>query len=371
MTADPLVPPGTTAAYDVTREELQLAARNHGMPLETMRFDITPVGLHYLLIHYDIPKVDPAQWTLEITGAVQRLATFTLDDLRGRDAVTTPVTLECAGNGRARLSPRTLSQPWLLEAIGTGEWTGTPLWPLLEEAGLAADVVDVVFTGLDRGVEGGAEQRYERSLTPDQIRNGEVLLVYGLNGAPLPPQHGFPLRLLVPGWYGMASVKWLSHITASTERFAGYQQARAYRYRADPDDTGEPVTRIQVRSLMVPPGIPDFFTRQRYVRPGPVLIEGRAWSGAGAIDRVEVSVDDGEHWTEAELDEPIGRHAWQGWRMPWDATPGPHVLVCRATDTAGNSQPLEHRWNLGGYAVNTVHRVGVEVTEHPPDTAAG
>lgn len=367
MTADALVPPGTTAAIDLTREELQLAARNHGMPLETMRFDITPVGLHYLLIHYDIPQVDPAQWTLEVAGAVERPAVYTLDDLRARDAVTHPVTMECAGNGRARLNPRALSQPWLLEAIGTGEWTGTPLWPLLEEAGLTSDVVDIVFTGLDRGVEAGVEQRYERSLTPEQVRDGEVLLVYGLNGAPLPPQHGFPLRLLVPGWYGMASVKWLSHITASTDPFTGYQQTRAYRYRADADDVGEPVTRIQVRSLMVPPGIPDFFTRQRYVQPGPVLLEGRAWSGSGDIDRVEISVDDGEQWVAAELEKPMGRYAWQGWRLRWQAVPGTHVLVCRATDTAGNSQPLDHRWNLGGYAVNTVHRVPVVVTEHPPD----
>jgi DMSO/TMAO reductase YedYZ molybdopterin-dependent catalytic subunit len=367
MTADALVPAGTTAAADVTREELQLAARNHGMPLETMRFDITPVGLHYLLIHYDIPRVDPAQWALAVGGAVERPATYTLDDLRARDAVTGPVTMECAGNGRARLSPRALSQPWLHEAIGTGEWTGTPLWPLLQEARLAADVVDIVFAGLDRGVEGGVEQCYERSLTPEQVRDEEVLLVYELNGAPLPPQHGFPLRLLVPGWYGMASVKWLARITAATEPFSGYQQARAYRYRADADDRGEPVTRIQVRSLMVPPGIPDFYTRQRYVRPGPVLLEGRAWSGAGPIDRVEVSDDGGERWEEAELDAPLGQHAWQGWRLRWQAQPGTHQLVCRATDAEGNKQPLDHRWNLGGYAVNTVHRVPVVVTEHPPD----
>ena len=366
MTADALVPPGTTAADDVTREELGLATRNHGMPLEAMRFDVTPVGLHYLLIHYDIPTVDVDRWTLEIGGAVDRPASYTLDDLRARERVTRPVTMECAGNGRALLSPRALSQPWLLEAVGTGTWTGTPLWPLLEDAGPTSEVVDVVFSGLDRGVEGGEEQHYARSLTPAQVREEEVLLVYGLNGGPLPPQHGFPLRLLVPGWYGMTSVKWLHRITASTERFTGYQQARAYRYRTDADDVGEPVTRMEVRSLMVPPGIPDFFTRQRYVRPGPVTLDGRAWSGWGAIDVVDVSVDGGEHWMPAELDPPADRHAWQRWRLTWEATPGTHELVCRATDTAGNSQPLEHRWNLGGYGVNTVHRVPVVVTDQPP-----
>ena len=367
MSADALVPPGTTAAEDITRDELQLAARNHGMPLEAMRYDVTPVGLHYLLIHYDIPRVEPAQWALDIAGEVARPRTFTLDELRDRPAVTRPVTMECAGNGRARLTPRALSQPWLLEAVGTGEWTGTPLWPLLEEAGLGPQVVDIVFTGLDRGVEGGIEQCYERSLTPAQVRDDEALLVYALNGAPLPPQHGFPLRLLVPGWYGMTSVKWLRRISASTEPFRGYQQARAYRYRDAPDDEGEPVTRMAVRSLMVPPGIPDFATRRRFVRPGAVEIEGRAWSGWDAIVRVDVSVDGGERWWAADLDPPSARHAWQGWRCTWDAVAGTHEVVCRATDAAGNSQPLEHRWNLGGYAVNTVQRVPVVVTEQPPE----
>jgi sulfane dehydrogenase subunit SoxC len=359
-------PAGTVASDQITREELQLAARNHGMPLEAMRYDVTPVGLHYLLTHYDIPVIDGDAWRLQIDGAVERPSLLSLDDLQARETVTRPVTMECAGNGRARLSPRALSQPWLLEAIGTGSWTGTPLWPLLDEAGLSPDVVDVVFTGADRGVEGGTEQHYERSLTPAQARTDGPLLVHGLNGAPLPPQHGFPVRLLVPGWYGMTSVKWLTRITASTEPFAGYQQATAYRYRNDPDDVGEPVTRMVVRSLMVPPGIPDFYTRARYVAPGEVTLTGRAWSGAGTIARVEVSTDDGASWSDAELDEAVGDHAWQGWRFVWNATAGGHVLACRATDNAGETQPDEHRWNLGGYAVNTVHRVPVTVTAHPP-----
>jgi DMSO/TMAO reductase YedYZ molybdopterin-dependent catalytic subunit len=273
-------PTGTTADDRILREELQLATRNHGMPLEALHHDVTPVGLHYLLIHYDIPVVDAASWALAIGGAVERPLTVTLEDLWAREAVTRPVTMECAGNGRARLSPRALSQPWLLEAVGTGHWTGTPVWPLLDEAGLADDVVDVVFTGLDRGVEGGVEQHYARALTPEQLRLEDALLVYELNGAPLPPQHGFPVRLLVPGWYGMTSVKWLTSIEASTAAFAGYQQARAYRYRTEPDETGEPVTRMAVRSLLAPPGVPDFFTRRRHLRPGDVTLTGRAWRSA-------------------------------------------------------------------------------------------
>src|SRR5437867_3655084 len=156
-------PPGTTTG-DVTADELRLAARNHALPLEALRDPITPAGLHYLLIHYDIPAVDPDAWRLQIDGAVERPLALSLGDLRRRDEVTRAITLECAGNGRALLEPRPLSQPWLAEAVGTAEWTGVPLAPLLEEAGLGDDVVEILFTGLDRGIEGGVEQAYQRSL---------------------------------------------------------------------------------------------------------------------------------------------------------------------------------------------------------------
>lgn len=360
-------PTGTTASVDITREELQLAARNHGMPLEAMQHDVTPVGLHYLLIHYDIPMLDAQMWRLAIDGAVRSPGRLTLDDVRARPAVTRPVTMECAGNGRSSLSPRALSQPWLVEAVGTGEWTGTPLWPLLADAGLGDDVVDIVFTGADRGVEGGQEQRYQRSLSPAQARDEDALLVYALNGAPLPPQHGFPLRLLVPGWYGMTSVKWLTRITASTAPFAGYQQAHAYRFRDAPGDEGVPVTRMHVRSLMVPPGVPDFYTRRRHLRAGRVTLAGRAWSGAGHVVSVEVSTDGGATWRAARLDPPAVAYAWQHWSVGWDADEGEHELLCRATDSAGATQPLEPAWNLGGYAANAAHRVPVIVSGHTDD----
>src|SRR5688572_7524080 len=253
----------------ISLDELQLAARNHGMPLEALRHEITPQGLHYLLVHYDIPVVDPAEWRLRV-GALE----LSLEELRAREAVTRPVTMECAGNGRARLEPRPVSQPWLAEAIGTAEWTGAPLGPLLRDAGMPDGTVDVVFTALDRGVEGGVEQVYRRSLSVEDALRDDVLLAYAMNGTPLLPQHGFPLRLVVPGWYGMTSVKWLQAIEFSAEPFAGYQQANGYRFRQDPDEPGTPVTRIEPRSLMVPPGIPDFMTRRRFVAPGRVRLEG-------------------------------------------------------------------------------------------------
>jgi sulfane dehydrogenase subunit SoxC len=358
------VPTGTTASREITREELQLATRNHGMPLEALRYPVTPLGLHYLLIHYDIPVVDPAAWRLVVDGRVGRTLELTLDDLRRRPSRTRRVTMECAGNGRARLEPRPLSQPWLLEAVGTAEWTGTPLWPLLREAGVADDAVEVVFTGLDRGIEGGIEQRYQRSLPLAEVRGEDVLLAWAANGQPLPPQHGFPLRLLVPGWYGMTSVKWLARVTVVSQPFGGYQQVRAYRYRNAPEEDGEPVTRVAPRSLLVPPGIPDFMSRRRFVPPGPCRVEGRAWSGWAPISSVEVSADGGGTWARAELGPPDEPGAWQGWSYRWEPPGlGEYELCCRATDASGRQQPLEPRWNLGGYAGNEVHRVPVTVSD--------
>jgi sulfane dehydrogenase subunit SoxC len=156
--------PATLSSADISPAELGLAARNHALPLEALRHAITPVGLHYLLIHYDIPAVDPSSFRLEIGGAVERSLSLSLDDLRARERLTMPVTFECAGNGRALLSPRPVSQPWLTGAVGTAEWAGTPLQPLLEEAGVKEGVVEAAFLGLDRGVEGGVAQDYERAL---------------------------------------------------------------------------------------------------------------------------------------------------------------------------------------------------------------
>src|SRR5215218_10247161 len=328
-----VAPAGTAAGQGITTEELRLAARNHALPLEALRYDITPPGLHYLLIHYDIPAVDPDTFRLELGGAVERPLTLSLDDLRARPHVAQPVTFECAGNGRALLEPRPVSQPWLTEAVGTAEWGGATLAPLLEEAGASARAVEILFSAQDRGVEGGVPQAYERALPVGEVAH--ALLAYEMNGAPLPPQHGFPLRLVVPGWYGMQNVKWLTRITVLEEPFQGFQNAVGYRlYDAD-GVAGEPVRRMLPRSLMVPPGVPDFLTRERLLEPGSVTLEGRAWSGYGEIASVDVSTDGGATFAPARLADPLGPAAWRGWSFDWDAASGEHVLSSRATDAAG------------------------------------
>src|SRR4051812_46561647 len=264
------------------------------MPLEALRYPVTPGGLHYLLIHYDIPFVDPAMFELSVGGVVSRPLTLSLDELRARPAVELEVTMECAGNGRALLpDPRPVSQPWFPEAVGTGAWRGTPLAPLLSEAEPGKGAREVVFTGLDRGFEGGSEQVYERSLSLEEALREDVLLAYEMNGAPLLPQHGFPLRLVVPGWYGMTHVKWLTRIAVVDAPFGGYQMTHAYLMRRGEDDAGEPLTRMYPRALMVPPGLPDFPTRERTLVAGATTIEGRAWSGWAPVAAVEVSTDGG------------------------------------------------------------------------------
>jgi DMSO/TMAO reductase YedYZ molybdopterin-dependent catalytic subunit len=347
----------------ISLEELQLAARNHGLPLEALRWDLTPVGLHYLLTHYDIPEVDPEAWRLEVDGLVERPLSLGLDELRALPSAEVVSTMECAGNGRALVEPHVISQPWLLEAVGTARWGGVPVAAVLDEAGVRDGAVEVLFTGLDRGVEGGEEQDYARSLALEDARRAEVLLAYEVNGAPLPPQHGFPLRLLVPGWYGMTSVKWLARITVLDEPFTGYQQDHSYRVRVEEDEPGEPIRWMQVRALMVPPGIPDFRTRRRFVPAGECAVTGRAWSGEADVERVAVSTDGGSTWADAVLEPAsLGRWAWRRWRYAWDAVPGDHELCCRAHDAAGGVQPLEAPWNLGGYVNNAVQRVTVTVT---------
>ncbi len=343
------------------REEIQLALRNKGMPLEGLRYPVTPTTMHYLLVHFDIPQVNVEEWRLDVGGLVSKSLRLSLEDIVRRPAVTLAITMECAGNGRALLNPRPINQPWGLEAVGTAEWTGTPLRGVLEEAGLKDEAVEILFTGLDRGVQGDEVQSYQRSLSVDEAMREEVLLAYRMNGEPLPPPHGYPLRLVVPCWYGMTSVKWLDRIEAVGEPFHGYQMDRSYRISQTEDEAGEPVTLIKVRSLMAPPGIPDYMTRDRLVEAGPVTLTGKAWAGRLGVSRVELSVDGGATWSDAELGEQVSPYAWTTWSFGWDARPGRHTLCVRATDSGGNVQPVDQPWTYLGMSNNMVQRVDVLV----------
>lgn len=345
-----------------SEDEVRLANRNSGILLESLQHDVTPTGMHYLLTHFDVPYIDTETHKLEFSNGFESPFSLSLEDIRTLPQVTLPVTLECAGNGRTGLSPRTHSMPWGYEAVGTSQWTGTPLAPLIKLAKPIAEAIEIAFIGTDKGFDKGVEHAFGRSLTLDQIESLDVMLVHSMNGQPLLPQHGAPLRLIVPGWYGMASVKWLSRIEALDRPYQGFQQVNTYRYREHIDDPGRPVTSIRVKSLMTPPGVPDWITRLRHVRPGPVEIVGRAWSGNGRpIAKVEFT--DGHDWQDVKVSPPQSQYAWSKWTVKWEAEPGEHILRCRATDNNGDTQPLEPRWDASGFGNNAVQRVSVYVSD--------
>ena len=345
-------------------EELQLAARNHGMPLEALRYPLTPVGLHYLLIHYDIPAVDPASWRLDDRGEGRAPASLRLEELRARPAVELTVTMECAGNGRARLGPAS-AQPAVARRGG-----GDGALARSAAAGAARGVRrrrrcrrGASSRASTAGSRMATSRTSQRSLPLAEALRDEVLLAYEINGQPLPPQHGFPLRLLVPGWYGMANVKWLAAITVVDRPFDGTQQLMSYRLRQDASEEGRPLTRMLPRALLVPPGIADFPTRSRTVAAGALSVGGTGVVGVGpdlggrGLHRRRGEL--GAARIVRDLDSPVGL-------VPLDAstgsaTPGAHELRCRARDAAGNAQPDDPIWNLGGYANNAVQRVAVVV----------
>ena len=350
---------------DFSAAETTLAFRNHGMHAELLREPITPLGAHYLLIHFDIPALSAAGYQLAVQGRVRHQLNLSLNDIKSRPVVTQDVTMECAGTGRSTVHPRAVYVPWAKEDIGTYRWTGTPLRPILEQAGLLSDAVEVLFTGWDTGVDLGVEHAFERSLPIAEALRDEVMVVWDANGQQLLPQHGFPLRVIVPRWYGMASVKWLRAITVLNKPFTGVEQAQVYRYQQQKGELGEPVTVKRVHSVIVPPGIPDAISRHRFIAPGRHVIQGTAWSGSGRIARVELSSDGAQTWSDAEL-VPVSTDpfAWTQWRTTWDVSvPGNYELACRATDVDGNIQPVDpqQRWNRQGMGINGVQRLRVTV----------
>ncbi|OLC19813.1 MAG: hypothetical protein AUH33_05015 [Chloroflexi bacterium 13_1_40CM_68_21] len=314
---------------------------------------ITPAGSHYVRTHFPIPQ---APREIAVEGAVGRPMSITFDEIHTLPAKTLAVTLECAGNGRRFLEPKVPGEQWGLGAVGTAEWTGTPLRAVLELAAPDPSAVEVLFRGADEGVPKDLGKRiaYERSLPIDDARGDDVLLAYLMNGEEIPREHGGPLRLVVPGWYGMASVKWISRITLLDRPFAGFYQTD--RYVLD----GSPLRMIAPRAVLT---YPQDGTRHERA----LWIAGFAWSGAAPIARVELSTDGGKSWAKVPhaflQDSP--RYAWRPFRMEHLLIRGSGVqhwsLVVRATDALGNTQPTEASWNALGYANNALRTVRVEV----------
>jgi DMSO/TMAO reductase YedYZ molybdopterin-dependent catalytic subunit len=316
-----------------------------------------PNAHFYVRNHFDIPDLDPAIWRLAVKGRVERPLSLSLNELRSMPSLARIVTLECAGNGRSLMRPAVPGERWDLGAVSTAEWTGVPLIEVLELAGPLAGAREVIFRGADAGrVEGRtATVPFERSLTLDVARQRDVLLAYAMNGEPLPVQHGFPVRLIVPNWYAVASVKWLTAIDVVDEPFTGYYQTEKYVYEWERDGrvVREPVGLQHVRALIVDPAW------DREIRRGPVTVRGVAWSGDAPIARVDVSAGGGP-WQEAHLLGDGSRQHWQWWELPIQMErPGASELRARATDLAGASQPERPEWNRLGYGNNAIHAVRV------------
>lgn len=366
-------PPPQTNADDFSRAEVQLAVRNHGFQLEAGSQPITPLGEHYLLTHFDTQFLSSDGYSVALGGYVANPQKLSLQNIMARRSFDQVVTMECAGVGRRALAPRPVYVPWDHDAIGTYRWTGTPLRPLLEQAGVMPGAVEVVFSGWDHGVDLGIEHVFERSLPIDEAMRDEVMLAWAHNGESLLPEHGFPLRLVVPSWYGMASVKWLRAITVLPQPFQGVEQTQVYIYQSVKDGPYAPVQQKRVNSVMVPPGSPDVLSRTRFVRAGKYTLEGKAWSGHGSITAVEVSTDGGGTWQQAHL-SPVSSdpYAWVSWSANWTAQRGSYTLLCRAQDDAGNVQPVDPGalWNLGGNGAAASDRTNTVVLPFSEDILA-
>jgi DMSO/TMAO reductase YedYZ molybdopterin-dependent catalytic subunit len=360
-------PPPQVYWRSISDPELALAFRCHGMMPEFLRDDVTPLGVHYLLNHFAIPNLSADAYAVAIGGKVQTPRKISLTEIQGRQQLKQAVTMECAGTGRRSLSPRPVYVPWDKECIGTYQWIGTPLAPLLQQAGIDPSAVEVLFSGWDSGVDLGIEHVFERSLPLAEALRDEVMLAWAANGQPLLPEHGFPLRLIVPSWYGMASVKWLRAITVLDEPFQGVQQKQVYIYEKTKDDPqAKPVQRKHVNSAIMPIGYPDLMSRTAFAAPGTYTVRGRAWSGNGTVTNVDFSTDGGASWQAAQVQRTLGDpFAWVNWQASWNASAGEFVLACRATDETGQTQPLDPQavWNLGGNGVNEIAQLPVLVQD--------
>lgn len=320
---------------------------------------VMPNAHFYVRNHFQIPNLDPTTFRLTVGGLVERPLSLSLYDLHNMRSQTLVVTLECAGNGRTLFHPPIEGEKWNLGAVSTAEWTGVPLIEVLDRAGIRAGVREVLFRGADGGMLDGHAglTRFERSLQLDHVRDADLLLAYAMNGEPLPIQHGYPVRLVAPSWYAVASVKWLTEIELIDRPFDGYYQVDKYWYEWERDGqlVREPVTLQHVRALITEP------TPNNEARRGELAIRGVAWSGAAPIARVEVSVGGGS-WQEARLVSERKRHSWQWWELVTHIEEsGVVTLRARATDLAGRTQPEQAEWNRLGYGNNAIHEVLVRI----------
>jgi DMSO/TMAO reductase YedYZ molybdopterin-dependent catalytic subunit len=348
-----------TANVDLAQQRaslvmIQAEPFNAEAPPEGLLGAITPTELHYVRSNFALPAHDG---NLVVGGAVAKPLTLTLDDLRALPAIERTVTLECAGNARLDMKPLPVGEPWGGYAVSTASWVGARLYQVLDAAQPAATGVEVVFTGADHGpYYQYTDLRFIRSLPLSLVANpaSEILIAYEMNGEPLNADHGAPFRLIVPHWFGVASIKWLARMDVVTEPYQGEFQTSHYMYEwADRPHESVSLMRVRARITDPAPGAT--------IPVGTYTVRGKAWSGTGPVTNVDISLTGEGEWLPAQLESPAGPYQWQDWSFTWQVPkPGRHSLRARATDAAGNVQPDVPPWNRLGYGNNAVEVIYVQ-----------
>ena len=351
---------GNTQLTVISADPMCASAR-----LSSLDEGITPTANYFIRNHFGVPNIDVSTWSISIWGEVDNPVMVRYDELLEMPSREMKTLLECAGNSRSTMQPPAEGVAWDHGAVGTARWKGVSVSTVLNQASVREIAKNVLFEGADYGRERNApgalaprELSYAMSLPMEKVLHPDTMLAYEMNGETLPPEHGYPVRLLVPGWYGMASVKWLANIRVLEQPFRGFHENDYYVYVAEgaDDSTGQRVSTIKVKSLITSP------SRGELVPVGTHKIRGVAWSGQGPITKVEVSTDDGVQWHEAEVERADSPYGWQHWEYDWETGhPGHYLLRARAVDEQGNVQPSQAQWNFRGYSVNSIHVVPVTV----------
>jgi len=343
------------------------------MPLEGFKNWITPVDSFFVRSHNYTPSVTLAEWKLQIDGEVERPVALTMDDLKKLPRVELVGVLECAGNGRGFYRPQVAGTQWQWGSVGNARWTGVRLADVLKRAGIKASGREILFDGADEPL--GTMPDFRRTITREKALHPDTLLAYEMNGQPLTPDHGFPLRVIPPGWAGDSWVKWLTHIQVLPQEYDGFWMKTAYRYPLHLGPPGvavdpaamRPVASLRVKSVIASPLDP------YHADAAPVRVQGAAWSGPSPVTKVEISADSGRTWQSALLNPEKTPYGWRLWNATWTPkAPGFYTLMARAWDASGNTQPFVQEWNPSGYLWNVVPQVrlalGVEAVPVPSVT---
>jgi len=329
----------------------------------TLNGFLTPSESFYIRNHFAIPKIDRDQWRLKVEGSVERPLELSFDEIAKLSSTTRPLLLECAGNGRVFLTPAARGVAWQFGAVGNAEWTGAPLAEVLNKAGVKKSAVEVVLEGADSGAVADPQSPgpipFARSLPLEKAKSPEVLLAYQMNGKDLATAHGAPLRAIVGGWYGMASIKWLSRIIVVEKPHHGFFQAVDYCYfeRQNGLASVVPITSMPVKSQIAQPALAETILAGK-----PYRVAGAAWAGEADISKVDVSVDGGKSWHAAKLDDKSQPFCWRLWEWEWkEPKAGKATLMSRATDSKGRTQPMERNQDYRNYMIHHVLPLEVEV----------